>query len=287
MTSTPPAPSPAPPAGGFSLISNEKLLALHASMLRCRLLLERCATLAREADLALNEAAAPGREAALVGVTANLRPSDTIFALPHDPAVQFLQGASLPAILHGLLARPEPGDRDAASAAALKSALHAALASIAEGNGAIAVVFLGLGSAFDPPAAWRPTLQVAAAHRLPILFVCLAGPAADPLPSRNRQARNEEIVREAHTLRLPRIVVDGNDVVAVYRVTTEAITQARKGYGATIIECASSLGEQDAPLRTMERYLTRKGLFQPDAARDASESFIADLDAAHPSAATR
>jgi pyruvate dehydrogenase E1 component alpha subunit len=36
---------------------------------------------------------------------------------------------------------------------------------------------------------------------------------------------------------MPGVVVDGNDVMAVYEVTTEAVKRARAGEGPTLIEC--------------------------------------------------
>jgi hypothetical protein len=52
--------------------------------------------------------------------------------------------------------------------------------------------------------------------------------------------------------------VDGNDVVAVYRVASEAIAHARNGHGPTVIDCRLS-GPGD-PIENMLRYLIGKGL---------------------------
>jgi TPP-dependent pyruvate/acetoin dehydrogenase alpha subunit len=56
----------------------------------------------------------------------------------------------------------------------------------------------------------------------------------------------------------PSISVDGNDVVAVFRVASEAIAHARKGHGPTLIECP--LENSGDPIQNMEKYLIRKGL---------------------------
>jgi TPP-dependent pyruvate/acetoin dehydrogenase alpha subunit len=52
--------------------------------------------------------------------------------------------------------------------------------------------------------------------------------------------------------------VDGNDVVAVYRVASEAIAHARKGHGPTLIDCRLSIPAD--PLQNMRNYLIGKGL---------------------------
>jgi len=88
--------------------------------------------------------------------------------------------------------------------------------------------------------------------------------------------------------------VDGNDVVAVYRVAYESIGRARQGRGPTLIECkdfpmhdhfgidrkrAKGLKPSD-PIRSMETYLDRKGLFDRKLKRQISAGFNKELDAA-------
>jgi pyruvate dehydrogenase E1 component alpha subunit len=46
-----------------------------------------------------------------------------------------------------------------------------------------------------------------------------------------------DVADRASAFGMPGIVVDGNDVIAVYEVAAEAIKQARKGQGPTLIEC--------------------------------------------------
>ena len=64
---------------------------------------------------------------------------------------------------------------------------------------------------------------------------------------------------------LARIIVDGYDAVASYRVAHEAVERARKGRGATLIECTAfripGQRRQDSSA-AMEQYLRNKGLFE-------------------------
>ena len=64
---------------------------------------------------------------------------------------------------------------------------------------------------------------------------------------------------------LARIIVDGHDVVGSYRVAHEAVERARKGRGATLIECTvfriPGQRRQDA-IASMEQYLRGKGLLE-------------------------
>jgi pyruvate dehydrogenase E1 component alpha subunit len=141
-------------------------------------------------------------------------------------------------------------------------------------------------------------LSVAAAKRLPILFVCQN---TDPLEPQNPTKPLLAPRNSAGPLNgVPTVVVDGNDVVAVYRVATEAITHARKGSGPTVIECVSFRHDGSATLRSgklrsldqrhglrsvdpiliMESYLTRKGLFSRKIKREVADRFSLELDAA-------
>jgi Dehydrogenase E1 component len=62
---------------------------------------------------------------------------------------------------------------------------------------------------------------------------------------------------------VPTIAVDGRDVIAVYRVTKEAISAARRGHGPTLVDCVNFLApgtrgrDQRDPLVSFQRYLER------------------------------
>jgi TPP-dependent pyruvate/acetoin dehydrogenase alpha subunit len=98
----------------------------------------------------------------------------------------------------------------------------------------------------------------------------------------------------------PGITVDGNDVVAVYRVAQEAIARARRGQGPTLIECKTyrwyGHSEIDPakyrdpeeverwkakdPIAGWRRYLTGKGLFTAEWKQEIVDGFNKELDAA-------
>jgi len=61
--------------------------------------------------------------------------------------------------------------------------------------------------------------------------------------------------------KLPRIVVDGNDPVAVYRVCQESLRRAREGTGSTLVECRIEKGHNDR--KFMESLLAKYGLWPP------------------------
>ena len=116
--------------------------------------------------------------------------------------------------------------------------------------------------AFTPnklDSAWNEALDRASVDRLPILFITWR---------RSSSLSGNGSVPDSRKYSFPTITVDGCDVVAVYRVASEAIEHARKDHGGTHIDCIAEKGED--PIRKMEHYLAAKGLFTSELKRRAA-----------------
>jgi TPP-dependent pyruvate/acetoin dehydrogenase alpha subunit len=241
-------------------------------MVKCRALEERVQILFPRSKLTGKRGFA-SREAVAVGVALDLLPEDTVAASPGDLVVNFIwneiQGEPLNMIFARLNSRAARPSR----AAQFKLATIAAQANKAAKNGKIAVAFSTIGSGLSPQA-----LKAAGDRQLPILFVRQTRLPAEP-PRGNKQTGAAEISG------IPDIPVDGSDVVAVYRVSTEAITHARKGNGPTLIDCIFEPSEARDPLLQMESYLTRKGLFSEEWKCQVAAAFKRELDDAVEAAA--
>jgi len=255
----------------FSLISDERLVELYATMLKCRMIEER---------LPGQHGTAKKDEASAVGVAINLMKADSVHATAGAWRPQFIRGAPL----KDLLAEQSAAANGLGLDASFDRATEQARAHKANGKGAIAVAFASSEHASARP--WEKTLKHAAKHNLPILLVCQNGAAGGKTPTR-KTARSMELSLRAQQYGLPWIVVDGHDVVAVYRVACEAITHARKGNGPTLIDCQSWNvdGAPDAildhdPIVNMEKYLEGKGLFKRQLRTRISAGFRKSLDAA-------
>jgi TPP-dependent pyruvate/acetoin dehydrogenase alpha subunit len=235
----------AQPHNGFSLISNEKLLALFTSMLRCRLLEHHSRELVKSNLPSRFFASSLGREAAAVGVAIDLRRTDRIApARWHHSALSSIR-PTVPVIEE------------------LEAATKFALLQKHKKSSALVVAFSM--EPFTSSDEWQHALQRASDEKLPILFVA---PTAKP-------ARTQSQTKPQPSYTFPTIVVDGNDVVAVYRVATEAIFHARKDHGATLIECVHTPGTD--PLRTMENYLRARYLYTPALKRTITAAIRAEL----------
>jgi TPP-dependent pyruvate/acetoin dehydrogenase alpha subunit len=226
MTKTKSQISPA--EDGFSLIPNRKLLAMYAAMIQCRRMAE--GVRGRSKTISPTDSVL-GHEAAAVGATIDLLSHDTVAAgLWPDGAVKAIN----PSV---------------SIASGVSIAARAALAS----NDGRKVTLLFSSIKPSAQSSWLKALTLAADHDLPILFVALDRP-----PRSNSPVNCDAIPLKKNGYALPFISVDGNDVVAVYRVASEAITHARKGNGPTLIDCRFSTAGD--PLENMQKYLIGKGL---------------------------
>jgi pyruvate dehydrogenase E1 component alpha subunit len=78
-------------------------------------------------------------------------------------------------------------------------------------------------------------MNFAGVFRAGVVFVCQNNQYAISL-SRQQQTASETIAEKAGAYGIPGVLVDGNDLFAMYQATTEAVVRARDGRGATLIE---------------------------------------------------
>ena len=218
----------APADEGFSLISNRKLLTLYAAMVECR----RIAEGVRKRSGSKVAGSLLGQEAAAVGAAIDLLAQDTVSAA-HWP--------------EEALKTINPFVSNSSSASPAASAARADR----EGR-KITMLFSSSKQVAQP--SWLRALTLAAEHNLPILFVSIT-----PQTAASNPLATETIPTKRRRYAFPSISVDGHDVVAVYRVASEAITHARKGHGPTLIDCRTT-GSGDS-IENMRKYLSGKGLY--------------------------
>jgi acetoin:2,6-dichlorophenolindophenol oxidoreductase subunit alpha len=108
-----------------------------------------------------------------------------------------------------------------------------ALASQILRDGRVTVVFFGEGAAAR--GTFHEAALSASTWKLPVVWVCenngwaLSAPFEDQNPTAN-------VADRAAGYGVPGVIVDGQDALAVRRVVIEAIDQARRGNGPTLIE---------------------------------------------------
>jgi pyruvate dehydrogenase E1 component alpha subunit len=114
--------------------------------------------------------------------------------------------------------------------------LHAAGIGIAnnlrDGKQAV-ITYFGDGASSEGDT--HEAMNFASVFKAPVVFVCLNNQYAISVPL-HKQMACETVAQRAVAYGMPGIRVDGNDVLAVYVATKEAIDRARAGGGPTLIE---------------------------------------------------
>lgn len=112
-------------------------------------------------------------------------------------------------------------------------ATGAALSAKMFGTGQVAVCFFGDGASNQ--GVFHESLNLAAIWKLPVIFVVENNLYAISMPVQNA-IPIKDIARRADGYDMPGVVVDGNDVDAVYAAASEAVARARAGQGPTLLE---------------------------------------------------
>ena len=110
----------------------------------------------------------------------------------------------------------------------------AALSCQYKGSKDVAVCFFGDGASNQ--GTTQESLNFASAWKLPLIFVNENNGYAISLAQRKAMAITD-IADRAAAYDMPGVVVDGNDVLAVYEAALQAVDRARNGLGPSLIEC--------------------------------------------------
>lgn len=110
----------------------------------------------------------------------------------------------------------------------------AGLAAQMDGNGRVAVSFFGDGASNAGP--FHESINIAAKWKLPMLYVCENNLYAANTASTQTLA-HQDVAARAQGYGIPGVIVDGNDILAVFEAASEAVARARADEGPTLIEC--------------------------------------------------
>jgi pyruvate dehydrogenase E1 component alpha subunit len=134
-------------------------------------------------------------------------------------------------------------------------ALGAALSARTRKTTQVSVAFFGDGAMGQGPI--YECLNMAAIWKLPMLFVCENNGYAEST-SAEYALSTRDLARRAAAFEIAALVVDGQDVFAVYDAAGEAAARARRGEGPTFLECKTYryyghfLGDDPLRYRTQE-----------------------------------
>lgn len=217
---------------------------LYRSMVAARLFDRKCVALQKQGRLA-TYAPYEGQEAAQVGSAAALAADDWMVATYRDAAAMWMHGFPWESLVlwrsgdeRGAAAAPEVPVLPASITvgAHMLHAVGLAWAARLQGERRIAITYFGDGATSE--GDFHEAMNFAAVYITGTVFVCQNNGYAISMP-RDAQTKSETIAQKAGAYGVPGVVVDGNDVLAVYAVTAEAAERARTGGGPTLIEAVT------------------------------------------------
>lgn len=219
----------------------EEIRRLFAAMVTARAFDHKASALQLQGRLA-TYAQFEGQEAAQVGSAAALRSDDWMVATYRDAAAMWMQGFPWENLLLGRMGDERGGSPPQGvnvlppSITVGAHMIHAVGLGWAErlrGSDRVAITYFGDGATSE--GDFHEAMNFAGVYRTPTVFVCQNNGWAISM-SRERQTASETIAQKADAYGMPGVLVDGNDVLAVFAVTRDAVTRARRGDGATLIE---------------------------------------------------
>ena len=148
--------------------------------------------------------------------------------------------------------------------------------------GGVVAVYFGEGASSE--GDFHEASNLAGVMRVPLVMLLINNHYAISTPM-HRQTAAKELAARAEGYGFPGFVVDGNDLLAVYATTVDAVNRALAGGGPTLIECRTyrmgfhntsdnpkeyrdsaevDEAEQRDPIERLRRYAIREGAWSAD-----------------------
>lgn len=193
-----------------------------------------------------------GQEGVAAGVEAALAPDDYVLSTYRGHAHVIARGAALDASMGEMFGREIGLCKGKGGSMHLTSVEHGAMGSYAivgahlpigcgtawssklRGTDQVTVCFFGDGA--TNIGTFHEALNLAVVWKLPVIFVCENNHYMEYTPIGAVTAVEHPAADRAAAYGLPSVIVDGNNVDAVYSVAAEAAEKARKGDGPSLIE---------------------------------------------------
>jgi pyruvate dehydrogenase E1 component, alpha subunit len=233
-------------------ISNTKVIDMYKTMLKIRKFEEVAMNASAEGRIPGFIHLYIGEEAVATGVCANLNDKDYITSTHRGHGHIVAKGGNLKFMMAELFGKAtgyckgRGGSMHIADAtkgilgangivgAGHNLALGAGLSAQYRGTDEVCICFFG--DASTNQGTFHESLNMASVWKLPIVFVCENNGYGISM-SQNRHQAIKDVADRGVSYNVPGVVVDGNDVFAVYEAADEAIKRAREGKGPTIVEC--------------------------------------------------
>ncbi|AEB11974.1 pyruvate dehydrogenase (acetyl-transferring) E1 component subunit alpha [Marinithermus hydrothermalis] len=284
----------------------EELIEGYKALRRARFFDEKALILQRQGKLGVFPPIR-GQEAAQVGATLALRPTDWAVPSYRESGVALTHGLPLTHLILYWRAHPAgwrfPDEVRLLPfyipiATQIPQAVGLAHAAQYHGEDWVVAVFIGDGGTSE--GDFHEGLNFASVFNAPVLFVVQNNGWAISVPT-SRQMKVPHVALRAQGYGIPGVVVDGNDLIAVWHTAREAAHRARNGEGPTLIEAMTYRiaphttsddpkryrDEKEAeawlrkePVKRMQNALKHLGLWDEERERALLEELEAEFQAA-------
>src|SRR4051812_7702666 len=294
-------------------LTDKKLLDLYYFMRLNRMLEERLVALYRQTIITATVFSSRGQEATSVGSAYALEAHDYVSPItrnlgtmlvrnipPRDIFTQYMGKATSPT--KGKERIHYFGDMSKGVVASLSVLgdmipvmVGIALAARMKGQPSVAMTYIGEGA--SATGDFHEGVNLASVMDLPFVLIIENNRYAYSTPA-HRAAAIPDFAMRAKCYGIPSEVVDGNDVLAIYRSTREALQRARAGDGPTIIEAKTMRmhGHSDAdspwyvpkeefeewqrrdPIDRFDRYLREKGILTDWVVKDIETRIHTEIE---------
>jgi len=223
-----------------------------------------------------------GQEAAIVGACMALRDDDSMTGTHRSHGHPIGKGAELRTLMAELMGK-ETGickgrggsmhladnsvgiiGESAIVGGGIPLATGCGLSAVVRRTSQVALCFFGDGAVNQ--GTFHESLNMASLWKLPVIYLCENNGYAITTSLAASHAQTS-IARRADGYGMPGIVVDGQDVLAVYEATAKAVARGRRGEGPTLIEAQTYRFEEHqagllipgSPYRTADEVAEHKG----------------------------
>ncbi|HSF39463.1 MAG TPA: thiamine pyrophosphate-dependent dehydrogenase E1 component subunit alpha [Thermoanaerobaculia bacterium] len=291
-------------------LPKERQLELYRLMKFTRMVEDRLGNLYRQGKVVGGLYSSRGQEATSVGSAYALEPQDVMGPLIRNLGSMLVRGVKPREVMMQYMAKSDSptggkdsnthfGDlsRGLVAPISMLGAVIPVMAGIAlagkmQGKDLVALTYIGDGG--TSTGDFHEGLNLASVLNVPFVLIVENNGWAYSTPT-SRQMRVKDIAVRAASYGIPGIVVDGNDVLAVYEATKRAVERARAGGGPALIEAKTfrmkghaehddagyvpkhlfEEWKQKDPIERFERHLLGHGL----ATEDDLKAIVAQIDA--------
>lgn len=296
-------------------LRNEVMLKIYCTMVRIRTFEERVYKEFKAGNIPGFVHLYTGEEAIAAGVCANLRPDDYITSTHRGHGHLIAKGGQTDRMMAELFGKKTGYNKGKGGSmhiadvslgmlgangvvgAGIPIAAGAALSAKLAKSDRVSISFFGDGA--SNTSRFHEGINLAACLNLPAVFVIENNMYAISVPI-GYSCKLVNMADRAAAYGLPGVTIDGNDAVAVYEATGEAVAKARQGEGPTIVECKTfrrrghwagdSQGyvekeelenwlEQD-PIPRLRKKLIEIGVITEQAAQDIDQESAEEIEAA-------